>query len=272
MNEMIQNKDSFLIREEERIRAVQGRINSINLDRAKYMAEKSGLEKEMEQYEGGKMRRGITLEELKFEINRNEKEVNNLGNVNLRALEIYEELDREHKELVEKKENLKVEKEDVFNMMKEIDGQKKDLFMKTFKSIDSTFRRNFLNLSTKGDAFLEIEDPEDIFETGVDIKVRIVGNKFLDIKSLSGGEKTMAALAFIFAMQEYNPSSFYMFDEVDAALDKRNSELLSKMITQYATRAQYVVISHNDSIISEADQVYGVSMQKGISQVISLKV
>ena len=102
--------------------------------------------------------------------------------------------------------------------------------------------------------------------------VRKFGNKFLDIRSLSGGEKTLTALAFIFAIQEYDPSPFYLLDEVDAALDKRNSELLSKLIQKYAQKAQYVVISHNDSIISEANYIYGVSMQENVSKVVSLKV
>ena len=82
----------------------------------------------------------------------------------------------------------------------------------------------------------------------------------------------MAALSFIFAIQEFSPASFYLLDEVDAALDKKNSEKLSKLIQQYSSKAQYIVISHNDAIISEADQIYGVSMQDGISKVTSLKL
>lgn len=89
---------------------------------------------------------------------------------------------------------------------------------------------------------------------------------------MSGGEKTLAALSFIFAIQECNPASFYLFDEVDAALDARNSELLSKLIQKYSSKAQYIVISHNDKVITDADQIYGVSMQEGVSKVVSLKV
>jgi len=92
-------------------------------------------------------------------------------------------------------------------------------------------------------------------------------------KSLSGGEKTMAALAFIFAIQEYQPMAFYLFDEVDAALDKKNSELLSELVSKYSGTAQYIMISHNDNVITEADYVYGVSMHEtGISKVVSLKL
>jgi len=118
----------------------------------------------------------------------------------------------------------------------------------------------------------QIENPDNVFEEGVRIKVRITGKKFLDIRSLSGGEKSMAALSFIFAIQEYWPASFYLLDEVDAALDKTNSDLLSKLIKKYSDKAQYIVVSHNDQVITEADTIYGVSMQDAISKVVSLKV
>ena len=120
---------------------------------------------------------------------------------------------------------------------------------------------------------MELENPENPFEAGLNIKVRVAGRKFLDIRSLSGGEKTMTALSFIFAIQECEPHSFYILDEVDAALDKHNSEKLSKLIRKYSEKAQYIMISHNDGIISEADTLYGVSMNEhSISNVTSLKI
>ena len=83
----------------------------------------------------------------------------------------------------------------------------------------------------------------------------------------------MTALAFIFAIQEYNPASFYILDEVDAALDKQNSEKLARLVKKYSARAQYVVISHNDGVISEAQNLYGVSMDEhGISKIVSLRI
>ena len=95
----------------------------------------------------------------------------------------------------------------------------------------------------------------------------------MDIRSLSGGEKTMTALAFIFSIQEYEPASFYIFDEVDAALDKKNSEKFAQLIKKYSAKAQYIVISHNDNVITSANTLYGVSMDEhGISNVVSLKV
>jgi len=121
--------------------------------------------------------------------------------------------------------------------------------------------------------FLDLENKQDPFAAGLNIKVRITGKKSLDIRSLSGGEKTLTALAFIFAIQECEPHSFYIMDEVDAALDKRNSEKLSKLLRKYGDNAQYIIISHNDAIISEADTLYGISMNEhGISNVTSLKI
>ena len=94
----------------------------------------------------------------------------------------------------------------------------------------------------------------------------------MDLKSLSGGEKTLTALAFIFAVQEHEPAKFYILDEIDAALDKHNAERLAKLLQAYSGHAQYVVVSHNDSIISEADNLYGVSMNDGISKITSIRI
>ena len=157
--------------------------------------------------------------------------------------------------------------------MDEIEGKKKDIFMNTFNVVNKNFQSIFAQLSKKGEAFLDLENPENPLEEGLKIKVKITGNKFLDIRSLSGGEKTLTALAFLFAIQEHEPASFYILDEVDAALDKHNSEKLGKLIKKYSGSAQYVVISHNDAVISEADILYGVSMNEhGISKVVSLKI
>ncbi|MDD5331543.1 MAG: chromosome segregation protein SMC [Candidatus Nanoarchaeia archaeon] len=272
INEVINKKDNNRLREEEKIKAVEYRINNISIDRAKVVAELESINEEYKNYLDVPLRRGVEIEELKFEIKKFEGLKSQMGNINMRALEVYDKVDEEYKKVLDKVEVLKSEKEDVVLLMNEIEGKKKSLFMKTYKVLAENFRRIFASLSTKGDAHLEIEDEEHLFETGVDLKVKLTGNKYLDIKSLSGGEKTLTALAFIFAIQEYSPASFYLLDEVDAALDKKNSALLSKLIAKYSQNAQYIVISHNDSIISEANTIYGVSMQEGITKIVSLKI
>jgi chromosome segregation protein len=144
--------------------------------------------------------------------------------------------------------------------------------MKTFKAINSLFTRNFSQLYTKGIAFLELENKEDIFAGGVNIIVKLAKGKYFDITSLSGGEQTLVALSLLFAIQEHKPYHFYIFDEIDAALDKRNSERLAALFNQYMKFGQYIVITHNDAIIMNSNVLYGISMHEGVSKILSLKI
>ena len=249
------------------------KLNQVSLINAEVKAKLAGLREEFSQYEGTQINPKADTEELKREIAKYEKMSQEVGSVNMRALEIYDEVEKEYNSLLGKKDKLSQEKDDVVKMMEEIDSRKRELFMKSFNVINEKFKEFFLALSIKGEAFLELENEEKPFEGGLDIKVRITGKKFLDIRGLSGGEKTMTALAFIFAIQEYQPHSFYILDEVDAALDKHNSEKLALLVRKYVERAQYIVISHNDSIITEADNLYGISMNEhGISNVVTLRI
>lgn len=249
------------------------KLNQVSLVNAEVKAKLAGLREEFSQYEGVKVDTSRKLDDLKRDISKFERMADDIGSVNLRALDIYEEVEKEYSSLLGKKDKLSTEKEDVLQMMEEIDTKKKDLFMKAYHSVNAKFQEFFRSLSTKGEAFLELENEEKPFEGGIDIKVRIVGKKFMDIRSLSGGEKTMTALAFIFAIQEYEPHKFYILDEIDAALDKKNAEKLANLIRTYVDKAQYIVISHNDAVITEADNLYGISMNEhSISNVTTLKV
>src|SRR3989344_2765442 len=271
-DEKIRSFDISIIKEDERLKSFEQKLNSISIERAKAVAETEALQKEFEQYPEAKIRRGITLEDLKSRIHEFEKELNKIGNVNLRALEVYEEIDVEYNKIIDKVFTLKNEREDVLNVMVEVESKKKEIFMKTYSKIIKTYADIFSRLTTKGHVHVTLDNPDNPFDGGINISIKVAGNKFLDIKSLSGGEKTLSALALIFSIQEYAPSPFYLLDEVDAALDKFNSGLLSKLIADYSRSAQYIVISHNDNIITEAEYVYGVSMKDGVTKVVSLKV
>ncbi len=273
LSEEIQKKENGIFEEERTLQEIQEKVNDVAIERAKVVAEKEALDREYDEFKGVQLREHISLEKLKDDIKKFEHMLRDIGNVNMRALEVYDEIKKEYDRLLEKVTHLQKEKDDVLQMMYEIDSKKKDTFMTTFNVLAQNFTTIFSQLSTKGEASLVLENKEEPLQGGVDIMVRIVGNKYLDIKSLSGGEKTLAALAFIFAIQEHHPAPFYLLDEVDAALDKTNSDLLSKYIKKYSHKAQYIMISHNDMMISEADAIYGVSMQEnGISKVVSLKV
>ncbi len=274
INEEIQKTDISREKTLEESRQVEIKVNFNSLKNAEFAASLAALNQDFAQYEGVKLDLDKTEEQLKSEISKFEKMREDIGSVNMRALEVYDEAEKQYHEFLDKKDKLAKEKEDVITMMNEIEGKKKDLFMETFNVVNTNFQNFFGMLTTKGaEANLVLENEENPFEAGLRINVKITGSKFLDIRGLSGGEKTMTALAFIFAIQEHEPASFYVLDEVDAALDKHNSEKLAKLIRKYAEKAQYIMISHNDNVISEADILYGVSMNNdGISQVVSLKI
>ncbi|MBS3133299.1 chromosome segregation protein SMC [Candidatus Woesearchaeota archaeon] len=272
--EAIQGEEEKIIRKEEQINTTEVKINNITIKASEIAGEMAGLQEEFSQYSDVKLLENASEEQLKADISRYERMVVQMGNVNLKALEIYDDIEKHYSELLGKKDTLAKEKEQVTGMMNEIESRKTGLFMNTFNTLNANFKTAFTELSTKGsEAYLMLENQENIFEGGVRVRVRIAGEKFMDIRSLSGGETAMTALAFIFSIQEYEPASFYIFDEVDAALDKKNSEKFAQLIKKYSNKAQYIVISHNDNVITEANTLYGVSMDEhGMSNVVSLKV
>ncbi|MBI2142051.1 AAA family ATPase, partial [Candidatus Woesearchaeota archaeon] len=271
--EEMQKIEERIIRKEEQINTTEVKLNNISLKNAEVAAEIAGLRRELEQFSDVRLLEEASEESLKGMIYRSERSIAEMGNVNLKALEVYDDVEKQYNSLLDKKGMLAREKEDVLNLMNEIEVKKKELFMNTFSAVNENFTSIFRDLSAKGDARLLIEDEAKLFESGVRIRVNLSGEKFLDIRGLSGGEKSMTALALIFAIQEYHPASFYILDEVDAALDKKNSEKLSQLIKKYSDKAQYIVISHNDNVLTSASTLYGISMDEhGISNVVSLKV
>ncbi len=261
---MLKNED---VRKEEML------SNTSSLELARIKAETAGIEEEFKEFEGVPLFKDKPIDQIKREITQFKNMVEQMGAVNMKALEIYETVEHEYDVLMGKKEGLSRERENVLVMINEVDAKKKELFMKTYDVVNENFKRLFKTLSTKGEATLELENPKDVFEGGMTLKVKLSTKKFMDIRSLSGGEKTMTALAFIFSVQEHEPAPFYIMDEVDAALDKKNSERLAKLVRSYSDRAQYIIISHNDGVITEADTLFGISMNEhGMSKVTSLKI
>ncbi|MCD6464292.1 chromosome segregation protein SMC, partial [Candidatus Woesearchaeota archaeon] len=273
ISDLIAKKELMIAELSNKITSQEARINASSIDIARLKAELSGLEEEFKPFKGVELLKGKTVEELKVMVRNAEQKLESFGAVNLRALEVYEQARNELQVLTEKLRKLEQERQDVLLMINEIDSKKRDIFLKTYEALNKNFKATFKLLSTKGEAFLELENPKNPFEGGVLVKVRLKGTKFLDVRSLSGGEKTLTALAFIFAVQEFEPAFFYVFDEVDSALDKKNSEKLSLLIKDYSRTAQYIIITHNDALIEQADVLFGVSIdENGVSKVTSIKL
>ncbi len=269
--EKIKEKNILIVNKQNVVTRFDEAINNLKIEIAKNSAGKESLEYEIREFKGVQLIQG-NIQSLEEKLQKSERELITIGNVNMRALETYDSIKSEYEKISEKVEHLQKEREEILKVIEEIDTKKKHAFLKTFKAINELFTTNFSELSSKGKAFLEIENQEDIFSGGINIAIRIAKGKYFDVTSLSGGEQTLVALSLIFAIQSYCPYSFYILDEIDAALDKKNSELLANLLKKYMKAGQYIIISHNDSIISGAEVIYGISMNDGISKVISLSV
>ncbi len=263
--------NSGLFEIKTQISGIENEINNLKIENARLDAEKENLDLDFTQYSQVEIISG-SIFALEARLKEIQVSLASIGSVNLRALEVYENMKKEYDSIAEKVTVLENEKLEILKIIEEIDHKKRKTFIKTLDSINELFNRNFMELSVKGQVNLELENKEDPFAAGLDITVKVGKGKYFDVTSLSGGEQTLVALSLIFAIQEYKPYSFYIFDEVDAALDKRNSEKLALLIKRYMKTGQYIIVTHNDAIITESSVLYGVTMQDGISKIISLEI
>ncbi|MCX6741941.1 MAG: chromosome segregation SMC family protein [Candidatus Pacearchaeota archaeon] len=250
----------------------ENQLNDTNIERARLNASRSVLETEMKEYGEIEIIKA-SLQDIEKRLERTEQTLQELGSVNLRALEIYDKIKAEYEEIDTRVQKLEQEKGEIVKIIEEIDKRKKKSFMQTFTAINDTFNQNYSMLSKKGwAASLILENQEDPFAGGMNMEIKLGKGKYMDSELLSGGEKVIVALALIFAIQKYKPYHFYIFDEIDAALDKVNSEVLANLIKQNLKNSQYLMITHNDVMISNAEVLYGTSMQEGITRVFSMRV
>ncbi len=264
--------ESNLLKHQNEKRIFENDINNFNIEKAQINAKRDTLAEELQDFNNVEFI-NLPVEKLKEKLDNSEAILFKIGNVNLRALEIYDGIKAEYDKIKEKIDLLEREKETILKIIAQIDRKKIKTFLETLKQINEKFSSNFSQLSSKGVVTLEPQDEKEIFNAGLDIIVKVGQGKYFDVTSLSGGEQSLVALSLIFAIQELNPYPFYIFDEIDAALDRRNSEKLAYLLKKHMKQGQYLIITHNDSIISESSNIlYGVSMQEGISKILSLEV
>lgn len=212
----------------------------------------------------------MSISELKKKEKEIIQEIEALGPINMKAIDDFEVLQKEFEDFKEKVDRIVEEKNSIEKTIQEIEEKRIETFTHTLQEISKHFKEVYKEL-TGGEAELTLEIPNDL-ESGLIIRAQPQGKKLLSIDSMSGGEKTLTAFAFLFAIQKHKPSPFYILDEADAALDKVNTKKVAELIKKHSKFAQFIVISHNDALIQEADQVYGVSMEDGESKVIAIEL
>ena len=214
----------------------------------------------------------MSEEEIASKIQRLSKRMDDLGSVNMRALEEYDEVLARETELNEKIETLTKERLQLLEKMGGYEQDKKEAFMKTYNNINDNFKEIFHKLSD-GEGTLILQEPEAPFSGGLTIEAQPRDKKKQRLEGMSGGEKSLTALAFVFAIQRYMPAPFYAFDEVDANLDGINVEKLAHIVQTQSKDTQFIVVSHRKPMIESANRTIGVTQkEKGISKVTGVKL
>lgn len=209
------------------------------------------------------------VESLKESMKSIEESMRELEPVNMRALEEYEHQSERKNKLDEDVKHLKDQKKNLLKLVGEITEKKTVKFYEIYDAVNKNFKEIYAQLSEGGEADLQLENPDNLFESGLTIKAKPRGKKVLLLSALSGGEKSIASLAFIFAIQRYDPSPFYVLDEVDMFLDGINAEIVSRMVKQNAQDSQFIMVTLRKVALKEANHVYGVTMRDtGISEMI----
>jgi len=209
---------------------------------------------------------------LESQVSSMRAKLESMGPVNLVAIEEHEELEERLSFLTTQQEDLVSAKTQLLDMIRKINRTTTELFTKTFDQVNINFQDTFKRLFGGGSAKLELIDHEDILESGIEIIARPPGKKLQTVSLLSGGERTMTAVALLFALYMVKPSPFCVLDELDAALDEANINRFVTMVEGFLTKSQFVVITHNRRTIEAADALYGVTMEKhGVSKIMSVK-
>ena len=213
-------------------------------------------------------------EQLEAKVNDINAKIAALGPVNMVAIDEFRELEERYTKEKEQEADLLAAKAQILELITDLNGKSSEMFKTTFEKANENFQKMFTKLFNGGEARLVLlENEEDPLECGIDIIARPPGKRPQSVTLLSGGERTMTAVALLFAIFRIKPAPFTMLDELDAALDDANIGRFVEALKEFLDRSQFLIITHNQHTIAGSDLVYGVSQQeKGVSRVISMKL
>jgi chromosome segregation protein len=198
--------------------------------------------------------------------------IDEMGPVNLVAIEEYEETEQRYQFLSKQHDDLVTAKAQLLEVLNRINSQTKDMFTLAFTQIRDNFRAMFVEVFGGGKADLILTDENDVLESGIDIVARPPGKQLQSISLLSGGEQTMTAVSLLFSIYQVKPSPFCVLDELDAPLDESNINRFVRVLQRFIMHSQFIIITHNKRTIGMADVLYGVTMQEhGVSKIVSVK-
>lgn len=275
----IESFDLLLDHERSGLKAGENLLNQILIQLAQMESSRQLIEEEIkERYQssieslkeqGSFLDQSIDKAERQLKIFRNT--MDSAGDINMASIEEYERCKVRYDFLNEQIGDLSHSKEDLLEMIAQLDSESRKIFKETFEKIRVNFQKNFMILFNGGEADLQFTDESDVLEAGIDIVAKPPGKQMRSIQLMSGGEKCMTAMALLFAIFEVKPAPFCILDEIDAPLDDSNVERFANVLKQFIDRCQFIIITHNKRTMSIADLLFGISMEeKGVSKVLSL--
>jgi len=211
------------------------------------------------------------VEEAETSMRMMEFELERIGAVNQLALSHYAEQISRYKELSLRLNELEREKQVILQFMDEIESKKRKIFMEAFEKINRNLRKYFSKLTGGGIATLKLENPDEPFSGGIDMVVQFLNKPSIVVSGASGGERSVAAVAFIFALKDFTPASFYILDEIDAHLDAFHVSKLADLLLEESEKTQFIVLTLKPEMVDKAQRIYGVYERNGVSNVISAK-
>jgi chromosome segregation protein len=212
-------------------------------------------------------------DEMKKSISKLRDDIRRMGNVNVNAIEEFKEISERYTFLKGQHDDLIESQQRLTGIIDELDKGMREQFAARFKDIQTEFDKAFKELFGGGKGTLELVEGEDILETGIKIIAQPPGKKLQNMMQLSGGEKSLTAIALLFAIQNLKPSPFCLLDEIEAALDDSNVDRFAKYLNKLTKNTQFIIITHRRGTMTAADRLYGITMQeKGISTLVSVNL
>ena len=206
------------------------------------------------------------------ELNEIKMKIRALGNVNVGAIEEYKEVSERFKFLSEQLTDVRTSKRDLEKLIEDLTGDMCRIFAESFVIINNNFKSIFTELFGGGKAELVLTDPENVLESGIEIRVAPPGKVIKNLISLSGGEQSFVAICIYFAILKLKPAPFCILDEIDAALDEVNVKKYAQYLKKFTDKTQFVLVTHRRSAMEEANVLYGVTMQEdGISKLLKME-
>ncbi|MDE6103770.1 MAG: chromosome segregation protein SMC, partial [Oscillospiraceae bacterium] len=206
------------------------------------------------------------------ELNEIKMKIRSLGNVNVGAIEEYKEVSERFKFLSEQLTDVRTSKRDLEKLIEDLTGDMCRIFAESFVIINNNFKSIFTELFGGGKAELVLTDPENVLESGIEIRVAPPGKVIKNLISLSGGEQSFVAICIYFAILKLKPAPFCILDEIDAALDEVNVKKYAQYLKKFTDKTQFVLVTHRRSAMEEANVLYGVTMQEdGISKLLKME-